>query len=355
MDGIHYLVRENKKIKALVGAYPVSMEIFCGQEGTMSLPGRGIGAVSVHPYSRSLGYMKTLMHTAIEDMKRDGIVFSYLQGQRQRYEYYGYTSAGCTVIFNCTETNITHTMGRQWNTSLTLEKVKADDTALLDQIHILHEAKSFRMHRSRNKLFDILSSWKTDIYSINDNGRFFGYFINKNNDSKNNSCITEIQLLNFSRLPEVMGLFFRSQNEMGLENTAEIYTGSHELEKITVLSGFAENYLRIPSCKFSVFNFPRLTDALVKFKAASGKIREGSFVLQIEEKEMRSKIRLFAGKDGAGAVETDEQPVLSMNSLEAIQFLLSPLAATANPVIHENTFLQDILPLPLIIENADGM
>jgi len=83
MEGIHYIVRESGVIKAVVGAYPLDMEFTSGPP----VPGRGIGMVSVHPHSRSKGYMKALMNMAMEDMKKDGMVFSGLLGQRQRYEY----------------------------------------------------------------------------------------------------------------------------------------------------------------------------------------------------------------------------------------------------------------------------
>ena len=60
MEGIHYLARENGKIKALVGSYPLKYEF----PGGVSLQGRGIGAVSVHPRARSRGFMKVLMNSA---------------------------------------------------------------------------------------------------------------------------------------------------------------------------------------------------------------------------------------------------------------------------------------------------
>jgi predicted acetyltransferase len=43
---------------------------------TETLPERGIGMVSVHPYARSCSHMKTLMNIALEDMQQDGLVFS---------------------------------------------------------------------------------------------------------------------------------------------------------------------------------------------------------------------------------------------------------------------------------------
>ena len=152
--------------------------------------------------------MKTLMRVAIEDMRKNGMVFSLLCGQRQRYEYFGYAPAGSTVSFVCTETNMNHILGKQWEPRFALEKIHIGDQAILDQIYIMHQAKSLRMYRNRDSLFDILSSWNAEIFSIVYNGLFTGYFIHKLNDTNNTSCINEIQLQDISHLPDVLGHFF---------------------------------------------------------------------------------------------------------------------------------------------------
>jgi len=106
--------------------------------------------------------------------------------------------------------------------------------------------------------------------------------------------------------------------------------------------------------KFAVFNHARLADAFIKLKAGCGKIREGSFVLEINYNGTVKKIRLFAGRD-TGAEETDESPELSLTGLEATRFLFSSQEAVANPVIKNSEFLQSVLPLPLFYETPDGV
>ncbi|MDR0474768.1 MAG: GNAT family N-acetyltransferase [Treponema sp.] len=347
MEGIHYLVKEDGRIKAAVGAYPLELEI----NGMAPVPGRGIGMVSVHPYCRSKGYMKALMKTALDDMKKDGIVFSCLGGQRQRYEYFGFAPAGSSYNFTCNKANITHTLGRDWKSGLLLEKVKAEDTALLDGIQALHGSKSLRMRRSRNKLFEILSSWKAEIYAVKEGSRIEGYFIFNGNDH-----ISEIVLNNYSLLIETIGLFQRNT----WHDSIRVTTGPHETEKIKALSRFAEYYNQSNSYQFAVLDYVKFADALIKHKAGlekikEGSVKEGSFVLQIEDKTQgrSSRLRLFANKEGAGAEETNEEPALTINSLEACAFLLSPVAAQTGPAIRENDFLNSLLPLPLNVEEAD--
>ena len=135
-----------------------------------------------------------------------------------------------------------------------------------------------------------------------------------------------------------------------------ICLNQYDPEKISLLSDFAENCAQTHTNKFAVLNYARLTDAVLKLKAASGKIHEGSFVLQIENNDRScTRICLFADNSVAAAEETNEKPDLSLGSLEATRFLFSPLAAITVPAIRENDFLRGILPLPLFFENADAV
>ncbi len=76
----HYIVKEDNKIKGVVGAFPDTLSI---DDEHINIV--GIGSVSTHPYSRGTGYMKKLMNLAIEDMKNDNIDISVLSGYKQRY------------------------------------------------------------------------------------------------------------------------------------------------------------------------------------------------------------------------------------------------------------------------------
>ena len=116
----NYLVTENGKIKAAVGVYDHRLNV-CG----LNLYCRGIGNVAVHPCSRGKGYMTNLMEQAVEDMIRDGVDFSWLGGQRQRYNYFSYDHGGISFIYNVNQTNMRHHFGEEKN-SMTMEEICAD-------------------------------------------------------------------------------------------------------------------------------------------------------------------------------------------------------------------------------------
>ena len=101
----HFVARENGRIRALVG-----FETFSQRIAGETLKIGYIGTVSVHPYSRSKGYMKKLMAMAHEYARENGYDLLSLGGQRQRYEYFGYASGGTVRNFTITSTNIRHAL-----------------------------------------------------------------------------------------------------------------------------------------------------------------------------------------------------------------------------------------------------
>jgi predicted N-acetyltransferase YhbS len=347
MDGIHYLAREGGRIKAAVGAYPLDWEF--GPSG--SLPGRGIGMVSVHPYSRSKGYMKTLMNMALEDMRRDGIVWSCLGGQRQRYEYFGYTSTGSAYTFNCDEANIRHTLGPDWKSGLSLRLLSPGDGAFLDRIEALHRAKPSRIRRSRDRLFDILSTWRAEVYAVSEGDLFEGYLLHQGGWN-GGSAIGEINLKNQDRFPEVLGLFLRRQREMGGQGSVRVSAGPHEGEKLAAMARFAEDCAQSPAYQFAVFDYRRFIEPFLRLRARQRKLAEGSIVIQIKG---GPRLRLEVSGGEASLTESAGPPDLSLDDGEALRCFFSPLDSLSSPVIGERPFLQSLFPLPLFFEHADGV
>jgi hypothetical protein len=307
--------------------------------------------VSVHPYSRSKGYMKVLMNMALEDMRRDGMVWSCLGGQRQRYEYFGYTPAGGAYSFNCGEANIRHTLGPDWKSGLSLRLLSPGDGAFRDRIAALHGAKPSRIRRSRDRLFDILSTWRAEVYAVSEGERFEGYLLHQGGWS-GGSAIGEINLNDLNRLPEVIGLFLRRQREMGGQGSVRVSAGPQEGEKLAALGRFAEDYTQSPAYQFAVFDYRRFIEPFLRLRARQRKLAEGALVLQIRG---GPRLRLEVSGGEASAAESAEAPDLSLGGGEALRFLFSPPDLFTGPVIGERPFLQSLLPLPLFFEHADGV
>ncbi|MDR0450219.1 MAG: GNAT family N-acetyltransferase [Treponema sp.] len=355
MEGAHYLAREDGRIKAIVGSYPLTMNIL-GE----ALPGRGIGMVSVHPYTRSRGYMRALMEMALEDMRREGAVFSCLGGQRQRYEYFGYVPTGLRVNFFCRRANIRHFLGRMQASKpeggkLSLRELGADDRELLDRISALHQAKAARIERPRGKFFDILNSWNSRIYAVLAEGEFLGYLICNPSGGE----IGELNLNDPSqlaiRLPELIGAYLDLQGGKGERDQVEIGVQPQEREKLDAFSRFAEDYTITTAYSFRIFDYSRLLPPLLALKARNETLPEGSAVLRIAgEGDLR-----VSSAGGAVSVERlgeNRGPAdIELENREAAELLFSALSPLSSPKLRGNPFLRGIIPLPLFFEGPDGV
>jgi predicted N-acetyltransferase YhbS len=349
MEGIHYIAREDGRIRAAVGAYPLRLNVL-----EESLPGRGIGMVSVHPYARSRGYMRTLMDMALTDMRRDGIVFSCLGGQRQRYEYFGYTPTGTQIAFECRRTNIRHFLGSDFSPALSLRPLKEGDVELED-IYRIHQSKAARFERDRGKFFDILSSWKNRIFTLLDGTRFAGYMVY--NDTEN--TMVEINLTDLRRMAEALACFL---NYAGGKDRVSVNVQPWETAKLEAFAAFAEDYRISTAYSFAVFDWRSFLSVLLKLKSAGGGQTSGRIPL-----EWNAVFRIGGGmppescfritvQGGEARISPDSgEGAVVLDPLRAIRFFFSPLSPWTPPMPHQNPFPQSILPLPLFFETPDGV
>ncbi|AEF80846.1 GNAT family N-acetyltransferase [Leadbettera azotonutricia] len=337
MDGLHYIAREDGKIKSIIGVYPMELHVL----GEV-LQGRGIGMVSVHPYSRSKGYMKTLMNLALDDMKRDRVAFSCLGGQRQRYEYFGYTPVGTRVGFCCDKANVNHVKGRDFVSSLSLKPLGPEDAACLENIRHMHEKKPMYFGRpaESRRFYDVLNSWRAGVYAVMEGDEFFGYFIGNQKIGQ----ITEINLKDSFRIIEAVNLFMKDRSDLTVRVQA------FDREKMAALSDFAEDCQLDTAYNYRIFNFPAMLKALLKFRLSLGSVPDGKLSFKIGEQE---PLNIAVSHGEVSVTPFPGKPDLALSELEAVSFFFSPLTPLASSLVKGNPFLQSLLPLPLFMEHAD--
>jgi ribosomal protein S18 acetylase RimI-like enzyme len=350
MQGRHYTAREDGRIRAAVGAYPLQLNIL----GDV-LAGRGIGMVSVHPYARSRGYMRTLMEMALADMERDGIVFSCLSGQRQRYEYFGFSPAGTQIVFQCNLCNIRHTLGKggpgEKPSPFSVRQLKEGDR--LEDLYRLHQSKAARFERDCGRLFDILSSWKNRVFVLTEGDVFAGYLVY--DDAAN--AIPEINLAaGPGRLIEAVACFLDYLGKKKDQDLVEVCAQPWETGKLEALAAFAEDCRLSAAYSFAVFLWQPLLSALLKLRyGGEGKAGfrpppDGEVSLCIGNTGIR-----IAARQGRVQVSPAAGDALVLDRLEAVRLFFSPLSPWVSPLLRDNPFLQEILPLPLFFETPDGV
>ena len=95
-------VNESGKLCAEVAVLPQELTV-AGRELRVGF----LGMVSVHPKFRGQGHMKKLMNLWIEEARGQYDMLA-LYGQRQRYEYFGFTGGGLRRRFFVEEANVRH-------------------------------------------------------------------------------------------------------------------------------------------------------------------------------------------------------------------------------------------------------
>ena len=91
--GRHRVIRENGKIRACVGWYPMRVRV-----GACEADVYGIGQVSCDPALRGGGRMTALMGDVCEKMERSGAGLAWLSGRRDRYAHFGFEVAGSNLV-----------------------------------------------------------------------------------------------------------------------------------------------------------------------------------------------------------------------------------------------------------------
>ena len=97
-------VDERGKIRALIAVLREELEV-----GGKALQAGFVGTVSVHPKARGEGHMKVLMGEWVKEM-RETCDLAVLGGQRQRYEYFGFTRGGSQYKYSVNRSNIRHAL-----------------------------------------------------------------------------------------------------------------------------------------------------------------------------------------------------------------------------------------------------
>ena len=104
MARIHRVaVAENGRLRAEIAVLPQQMAA-----GGKLLRAGYVGSVSVHPKARGEGHMKRLLGDWITDLEGTCDLLA-LDGQRQRYAYFGFTPGSEKYTFYLDVANVRHT------------------------------------------------------------------------------------------------------------------------------------------------------------------------------------------------------------------------------------------------------
>lgn len=325
----HYIVKKNGKIKAVVGSFPMELDVL-GQTLKVS----GIGTVCVHPYSRGCGYMKQLMNMALEDMKKEGVHLSCLGGKRQRYEYFGYTFGGQKIHFKLNNENVKHRLTHYVNENIVFKEVNGD----IEQGYELYNKALFKFSREKSRFLDLLKSWKFNVYFIYKADHFIGYMV----VNKENTYISELVVQNDDDFIGVLATYI-NKNE---SNFVNFELPIWEKEKIKELTKVAEDVSIHHAYQFNVLNYEDVIKQLLSFKASFAQLIDGQVSVEVLDYGMF----VISVENGSVTVSKfDGECDIRLSHLEAMQVFFSPFGG----YLVDDERVRSWFPAPLFIPMQD--
>ncbi len=336
----HYFIREEGKVVALAGAFENTFSV-----GDKTLKMRGIGTVGVDAFHRSKGYMKALLAQILEDCVKDGIDFSFLGGARQRYEHFGFTTAGMHASFEFHIWNMNYLFGKNADFGFTFQKLTADMTAELDAITELQGKRKVHADRPREKMFDILCSWRKAPVVMYKNGEFFGWCVT----SDNFQYIEDLTLLDDSEIGHVLNDYMRKLEAYHVK-IGEV--GLFDRTKLSFLARCSESQSISPIKQFRIWNYATTLDAFLTLKASYAPLCDGEVTFEIAGKQT---VRVSVKNGVVSVTETDGTPDVVLSELDAAQFFFGPESHLADFSADMPAVALQWFPLPLAFSSSDSV
>lgn len=328
----HYLAIEDGKIKAVVCVVPLIIrnkekQLICAT----------IGNVAVHPYSRGKGYMQKVMKIVIEDIQKQGMDFSYLSGQRQRYAYYGYEKSGILYKYRVHGANFRHCEKEIKSANISIEKVQ-EENKNLEKIKYFHQKQLVFAERKSEKFLDICKSWYGNLYEIHENKECIGYLC----ASQNNifECILNDDLKT--------GIVLKRYSERMKCDELIINVAPFEASKCEYFSKICEEWEVSADGNYLFFNLKKVLDFYLNIKAEQEILEDGEMVLEVEN-EKPLLIQIVGNKIKVELTDQSVDYTISKAQVAKILFSLEPVFGVEKEIREKYHWF----PLPLALNEVD--
>ena len=301
----HQLVKEDDILMAVVGNYEQDFQI-----GNTVLKTGCVGSVSVSKQARGKGYMKLLMKKTEEVMRAHQVDLAFLGGMRNRYAFFGFEKSGFTYEFHFNEENIRHTIGWEEDNGVKISPVMAEDF-VLDEMYALYR-KNTMWCRSREEFYEKSRTWNNEVFQIQLDGVFAGYFAAKG------GCLVELELADWSNLLRVVKACMVKNKEKSLC----VHALGWQMERLTALFMACEAYYVRTCCAFKILNYVNTITALLELKKTYTELEDGTLLLGIKQSnqlERNFKAQPSSKQQNAEVLKTDEYSLSGEETVLLIQ------------------------------------
>lgn len=342
----HFLAKEDGKIRAVVGLFLTQLHV-----GEQRLKLGHIGSVSVHKYSRGKGYMKKLMHMAIEAAKAEKMDALVLGGLKNRYQYFGFQPTGIRLKYEFIPENVTHQYRGEGSEDIVFAEVTSSADPLFAAVRSLYEQRPVYMDRGSDDYFyRVLCSWGNRVYAVLKRGKFAGYMLS----SANHRYVGEWGLFEKTDFPAVLAAWFAAFGESQLV----VICPPYDKESSEILGRYSEAFVPATGANWRILNFENVAEAFMRLKNEYDPLEAGSLGISVKtDNESIEFYRLTS--DGKSihvrreALELPCERKLELDLLDAQEALFSEAVYWRNYDIPGGAAYKNWFPLPLYVDDAD--
>lgn len=330
----HILLENDGRLKGLI--LPQTM---IWKAGDRELLTGHIGTVCVSPDYRERGAMSRLMKTAVEELEKAGCVCIVLNGQRQRYEHYGFVPTGGKIQFVFRPANVKEEQAEGYE----LREFTQED---LEEIEKLFCKNVLHMKRKKRDFSEILRSWSAQPLVLwNKDNKICGYCTVVSQEKK--AAIAELRLTDEKHLKP----FLKCLVKKGFSQTViNIAPGTEEYAEAESL---CEYYNILPCFNIRILQFAPLVEALLEQKSRRIRLPLGNVKLLIEGYGL---LEITAAEKGVKAWKSEkkeDEADMKLSYEQAVHFLFSPLSSKREQLSGQWPPAENWFPLPLYIEEND--
>ncbi|KGE17296.1 GNAT family N-acetyltransferase [Paenibacillus wynnii] len=275
-SAMHMVAADEKgRLRAQVAVFPESLTVCDYTLRTCYL-----GTVSVHPRARSEGHMKVLMNMWLGELRNtyDMVV---LYGQRQRYEYFGFTLGGVKFKYFVGEANVRHALRHVNDTGISFcsffEVEGAESFA-----HSINTSRLAYIERNVQQLPLIFKSLHQKALGVLENGKLIGYLIVNEAGDEISECAMK-NTDDISRTIKAYMVYSRAER-------VSIYTPEYDIPLNTTLGSIAEDYVIETSDMYNILDFANVLKAYLTLKFKTLGIVQGEFSAVMDGQPVTARV-----------------------------------------------------------------
>ncbi|MDD5688382.1 MAG: GNAT family N-acetyltransferase [Elusimicrobia bacterium] len=161
----HLIIKDKDRVVSHIGLLPMNMMV----DGSILKVG-GIGQVATHTDYRGQGLMNLLLNQTIRIMNEQEYDISWLDGDRKRYNSFGWENGGMVYKFYITDRTVKHINSKDFK----VKCYKGEDRYLRD-IEKIHEKEKFGLKRTVEEYKILFGRLKKETYLAVKNNKIHAY------------------------------------------------------------------------------------------------------------------------------------------------------------------------------------